>query len=279
MSFRKQWEPRLEKIAARLAKDEIDVEGQGRVIVRHYYCTTVMEIARHLRRFTRARDEQGQHDVLKILLKYYRYGHRGRFEIKRGRYRLDIVVDDEHLAISVKTIVDVTVEKVREKASLVLSLKREKRYPADRVWIAYFYKFKDHASPRKACKYLFCWIDIDITGIVDARTLNDDVMAVVQKSKTVVAEKLSVDDKIIIPVDNLMLVEEVERESHEKDELLEAKDDMIDQLEQEKAEMSRAIMEKDKVIDEKDKALGEERKASAEKDKTIAELKRQLGKK
>ena len=270
MSFRKQWEPLLERIAKRLAKDEIDVESRGRVTMRHYYCTSVMDIARHLRCFTRARDEQGQHDVLKILLKYYQYGRRGRFEIKRGRYRLDIVIDDEQLAISVKTIVDETVEKVRKKASLVLSLKREKHTPADRLWIAYFYKFKDSASPRKACKYLFCWIDIDITGVVDAQTLNEDLMAVVQKSKTVVAEKLGVDDKIIIPVDNIMLVEEVERESKEKDELLEAKDNMIDQLEQEKAEQARAIIEKNKEIAGKDKEI-------AEKDKEITELKKRLG--
>ncbi len=291
MSFRKQWEPVLEKIARRLVKDEVNAERQGRVNMRHYYCTSVMDVVRHLRRFTKARDEQGQHDVLKILLKYHRYGRRGRFEIKRDKYRLDIVIDDEHVAISVKTIVDVTVEKVREKTSLVLSLKQEKHYPADRVWIAFFYKFKDGASPRHACKYLLCWIDIDLTGVVDVRTLNEDVEAVVLKTKKLVAEKLGVDDKIIIPVDNIMLVEELEREGKEKDALLEANADLIDHLEEEKAEQARAIADKDKALVEKDKAIDEKDKAIDEKDKAIdekdkanatllkenAELKKRLG--
>jgi hypothetical protein len=272
MSFRKQWEPILEKIARRLAKDEINVERQGRVTIRHYYCTSVMDVVRHLRRFTKAKDEQGQHDVLKILLKYYQYGRRGRFEIKKGRHRLDIVIDDEHLAISVKTIVDVTVKKVREKASLVLSLKREQQYPADRVWIAFFYKFKDNASPKNACKYLFCWIDIDITGVVDTRTLNEDLMAVVLKTKKVVADKLDVDDEIIIPVDNIMLVEEMERESQEKDKLLEANADLIDHIEEEKAEQTHAIVDQAKTIANQAKAIAEKDKAIAEKDKANATL-------
>nr|MDO8109957.1 hypothetical protein [Candidatus Sigynarchaeota archaeon] len=278
MSFRKQWEPVLEKIAKRLAFDEIDVLSQGQVTAHHFYCTTVMDVARHLRQFTRAKDEQGQHDVLKILLKYYRYGRRGKFEIKHGRYRLDIAVDDGRLVISVKTIVDVTVEKVQEKASMVLSLKQEKKYSADRVWIAYFYKFKGQASPKKACKYLLCWIDIDISGVVDVQTLNQDLIAMVQKTKTAVAGKLGVDDKIIIPVDNIMLVEELERESKEKDdllgakdELLEAKDDVIDKLEQEKAEQGRAIIEKAKTIDEQTKTIDEQTKTIDEQTKTIDE--------
>jgi hypothetical protein len=276
LSFRKQWEPVLEKIARRLARDEINVECQGRVAMHQFYCTSVMEIARHLRRFTKAKDEQGQHDVLKILLRYYRYGRRGRFEIKKGRHRLDIVIDDEHLAISVKTIVDVTVKKVREKASLVLSLKHEQHYPADRVWIAFFYKFKDNASPKDACKYLFCWIDIDITGVVDAQTLNDDLMAVVLKTKKGVADKLGVDDEIIIPVENIMLVEEMEREGKEKDVLLEAKDDTIDRIEEEKAEQARALADKDKTIADKDKTIADKDKTIADKDKTIADMRKAI---
>jgi hypothetical protein len=276
LSFRKQWEPVLEKIARRLARDEINVERQGRVAIHHYYCTSVMEIARHLRRFTKAKDEQGQHDVLKILLKYYRYGRRGRFEIKKGRHRLDIVIDDEHLAISVKTIVDVTVKKVREKASLVLSLKREQHYPADRVWIAFFYKFKDNASPRDACKYLFCWIDIDITGVVDAQTLNEDLMAVVLKTKKAVAEKLGVDDEIIIPVDNIMLVEELEREGQEKDKLLEAKDDTIDRIEEEKAEQARALSDQAKALADKDKAIADQAKTIADMHKAVETLSKEI---
>ncbi|HME50572.1 MAG TPA: hypothetical protein VKM55_00005 [Candidatus Lokiarchaeia archaeon] len=249
MSMRKQWEPVLENVASRLAKDEIDVTSRGCAIARHYYCTSVMDVARHLRRFTKARDEQGQHDVLKILFKYYRYGRQGRFEIKNGIDRLDIWIDGAREAIEVKTIVDVTVAKVKGKASLILALRKKRHRRVDRAWIAFFYKFKGGASPKPACKYLLCWIDIDISGIVNAHELNQDLTMIMHESKIAVAKRISVDDNIIIPVDNIMLVEELERESKEKDDMLDAKDAII--------------AEKDEII--------------TKKDKTIAELKKRLG--
>jgi hypothetical protein len=150
LSMRKQWEPVLETVASRLAKDEIDVTSQGRAMARHFYCTSVMDVARHLRRFTRARDEQGQHDVLKILFKYYQFGRQGRFEIKNGIHRLDIFIEGAREAIEVKTVVDVTVAKVKAKASLILALRKKRRRHVDRVWIVFFYKFKGGASPKPA---------------------------------------------------------------------------------------------------------------------------------
>jgi len=256
LSMRKQWEPVLENVASRLVKDEIDVTSRGRATARHYYCTSVMDVARHLRRFTKARDEQGQHDVLKILFKYYRYGRKGRFEIKNGMYRLDIWIDGAREAIEVKTIVDVTVAKVKGKASLILALRKKRHRRVDRAWIAFFYKFKGGASPKPACKYLLCWIDIGISGIVNARELNQDLTMIMHESKIAVAKRISVDDNIIIPVDNIMLVEELERESKEKDAII---DDQA------------------KTIDDQATTIDDQATTIDDQATTIAELKKRLG--
>jgi hypothetical protein len=267
MSFRKQREPVLEKIAKRLAKDEINVERQGRVTTSHYYCTSVMDVVRHLRRFTMAKDPQGQHDVLKILFKWHRYGDRGRFEVKQGICRLDIWIDDTHEAIEVKTIVDVSVAKVKGKASLVLRLNSKQRRRVDRAWILFFEKFRGGASPREACKYLLCWVDIDVTGKASAREINKDLVILMHKSKAAVAEKLNVDEDIIIPVDNIMLVEDLERELDEKDKIIDEKDAALDKRD-------KIIDKKDKIIDKKDKIIADQAKVIADQAKAIAELKK-----
>jgi hypothetical protein len=99
-------------------------------------------------------------------------------------------------------------------------------------------------------------IDIDITGTVNARELNQDLAMIMHQSKANVANKISVDDNIIIPVDNIMLVEELERENKEKDDLLDTKDAII-------AEKDEILTKKDEIIDEQAK--------------TISALKKRLG--
>ena len=229
-----------------------------------------MQVARFLRRFTRAKDEQGQHDVLKILFKHYRYGAKGRYEVKHGIYRLDIWIDETHEAIEMKTIVDVTVEKVQEKAVAVVDLRDHKGRPVDRLWIAYFYKFHDGAGLATPCKYILVLLDVDLTGAVDVAALNEDLIAMSENGKHAVAAHLGINDKLIIPVDNIMLVEEVEREIKELKRENEEKDAFIDQVEEEKDKLIEALSEKEREN-------AELAKENAEFAKENAELKRRLG--
>ncbi|MHA1679592.1 MAG: hypothetical protein ACTSUE_01200, partial [Promethearchaeota archaeon] len=79
------------------------------------------------------------------------------------------------------------------------------------------------------------------------------VSQMVEESKRQVAEKLGVPYEIIIPVDNIILAEDLKRELAEKDKEL--------------AESKREIAEKDKKLAEKDetiKRLMEENKKLAE---------------
>ena len=256
MSIREKWEPILARIAARLGGDEVDVTSKDRVTVHHFYCTTVMEVVHCLRRFTRAKDEQGQHDMLKILFKWFLYGNRGRYEVKRGKYRIDIWIDDIHEAIEVKTLVDVSAVKLKGKLSMVLRLKEKKHRQLDKTWFVFFYKFKGDNSPKKACKYLLCLIDIDLTGKPNRSAINQDVVLTLHKSKATVAEKYNINEDIIIPVDNIMLAEDLEREIKEKDVIIE--------------DQAKALADKDKALADKDKAL-------MEREKKIAELQKRIG--
>nr|MDO8114435.1 hypothetical protein [Candidatus Sigynarchaeota archaeon] len=243
MSLREQWGPILKDIASRLPADEI-VPAKKRLVAIHvYYCHEVMAIASHLRKFTRASDAQAQHDVLKMLLKHRKFGDAGRFEVHEGPWRLDIYIGESHLIVQVKTIVKVAVDKLREKPVAVFE-----HEICDELWIAFFYKFKEDASPDPACQYLLVWIDINFADVTNVARLNKQLTAMVQKSKQDAAKKLGVAEDIIIPVDNILLTEELEREVRD---------------------LKKAMAENKKALAEKDKAL-------AEKDKAIADLKKRL---
>ncbi len=280
MASRKDWEPVLARLAPRLARDEVHADVAGMASVRYFYCTSVMGVVRLLRRLTRAKDVQAQHDVLKILFTRYVYGDRGKFETRRGIYRLDVVIDGGHHVIEVKTLVDMTIEKVRHAAMLATRQSVARNVPVDAVWIAFFYKFKGHRSPKRACKYILAFMALDLSGSPDMGSLNEQVSIMVQKSKKTVAEKLGVDNAIIIPVDNILLAEELERElkemEEETDKIIEEKDQRIDALEDEVATKDKLLLEKEKALLRKDKALLEKDKALLEKDKALSENEREI---
>jgi hypothetical protein len=70
------------------------------------------------------------------------------------------------------------------------------------------------------------------------------------KSKAAVVEKLDVDEDIIIPVDNIMLVEDLERELMEKDAALDEKETII-------ADQAKALAHKDKENADQAKTLAD----------------------
>ncbi|HME52285.1 MAG TPA: hypothetical protein VKM55_08710 [Candidatus Lokiarchaeia archaeon] len=236
MSLRDQWEPILKDIAGRLPDDEIYSAKKGTVAIHVYYCHDVMAIASQLRKFTRASDAQAQHDTLKILFKHAKFGAVGEFEVHQGPWRLDIYVAESHLIVQVRTIVKVTVDKLREKP--IAAFEQD---ICDQLWIAFFYKFKGDASPNPACKYLLEWIDINSASVTSISRLNKQLTAMVQKSKQAIAKKLDVSDEIIIPVDNILLAEELEREVRELKNKIAEKDEIIDNQANTIAELKKRL--------------------------------------
>jgi hypothetical protein len=99
------------------------------------------------------------------------------------------------------------------------------------------------ASPKKAYKYLISLVDINLSGVVDIDTLNEDLITMTTRGKQAAAARLGVSSKIILPVDNIILAEELERESKEKDDIIEAKDTIIDEQAKEIAELKKRLGE------------------------------------
>lgn len=78
-----------------------------------------------------------------------------------------------------------------------------------------------------------------VTGLEQQK--DQDLAMTIHVSKIAVAKKIGVEDNIIIPVDNIILVEELERENKEKDDLLDAKDAIIDDQARTIAELKKRL--------------------------------------
>jgi len=245
----KDREPAIKALVTDLLRDLIVLEHQAPVTVRVFFCEGVMAIVKYLREATHAKDVGATHHVFKILGKHAMYGERGRLEFSDKGERMDIYFEDTMVSISVKALVMATIKAIRGTTMAVFDAP-----PVDKIWIFFFYKFKDNTSPRPPCQYLITWIEVDSLEIDPTRT-SKQVITMVTKSKQKAAKQLGVPAKILVPVPNIIKVEDMEREIAELKE------------------------EKDVTLAKKDEALAEKDQALAEKDKEIAELKKQLAEK
>jgi len=202
----KEREPAIKALAPDLLRDIIVLEEQAPVTVRVFFCEGVMAVVKYLREATKAMETGATHHVFKILAKHARYGDRGRLEFSGKGERMDIYLEDAMVSISVKTLVMATIDVIRGTAMVVFD-----SAPVDKTWIFFFYKFKDGASPRPPCQYLITWIDIDSLDIDPAQTTRQ-VIKMVTKSKQKAAKQLGVPAKILVPVENIIKVEDMERE-------------------------------------------------------------------
>jgi len=86
----------------------------------------------------------------------------------------------------------------------------------------------------------------------------------VEKSKSFVAKDLGVEKEILIPVDGIILVEDLEAE--------------LESERNRNSELSEKLSERDKVIDDLSRKLSERDKMLSERDKIIDDLSRKLSK-
>jgi len=260
----KEREPAIKALAPDLLRDLIVLDSRAPVTIRIFFCDGVMAVVKYLRETTKAKELGATHHVFKILAKHAMYGDRGRVEFSDKGERMDIYFEDTMVSISVKALVMATIKVIRGTTMAVFD-----STPVDKTWIFFFYKFKDNASPRPPCQYLITWIEIDSLDIDPARTTKQ-VINMVTKSKQKAAKQLGVPAKILVPVENIIKVEDMEREVQEFKNVIDEKDRVID-------EKDKVIDEKDKVIDEKDRVIDEKDKVINEKDEEIAKLKNRLG--
>jgi hypothetical protein len=206
----KEREPVINALVPDLLRALVVLEAQPPVTVRVFFCEGVAAVVKYLREATKGMEPGATHHVFKILAKQAFYGDRGRMEVTSKGERMDIYFDDTMVSISVKTIVMATLKAIRGTTMAIFDAT-----PADKTWIFFFYKFKDGASPRPPCKYLITWVDIDSLDLDPPNRLTKQVITMVTKAKEKAAKQLGVPGKIMIPVQDIIKVEDLEREVSE----------------------------------------------------------------
>jgi len=235
--------------------------------IRYYHCKYIEELVRYIRDNTRAKHLGATHHVLNILFNQVEYSGKGVLEYTKGRKRYDCFLKKDSRIIEVKTIKHMTIEKLYNK---IVGVIESERSDADVLWVFYFYRMPEETTDgtKIACHYLLTFIGINIVE-QERKNLREELIELVERSKEKVAEKVRTLPRLIIPLENLVMVEDLKHDLEVKNKALEEKD--------------KALKEKDKVLKEKDKVLKSERKEkekimreSKEKDKVIKKMKEQL---
>ncbi len=237
--------------------------------IKYYYCGAISDLVDFIRKKTKAKELGATHHVLKALFRWVVYRDGAQLEVSKNQKRIDILVDGTQQAIEVKTLSEMKVYELWKKAMAVLESDHD--HP-DILWIFYFYRVlrPDRQSPpdfrkyeRSAptegdglaetqyCHYLLTYININVMQ-QDNELLKQDLITLVEESLKEVAKKIGRRPELIIPLENLIKVEDLERLVEEKEGVIA---DVI-------AEKERSIAEKDKII--------------ARKEREIEELKRKL---
>jgi len=212
------------------------------VYVRVYYCEGVMAIVEYIRDHTKGMEHGAQHHVFKILGKHAEFGDQGQLEVSSDAERMDIYIKESMVSVEVKTLTMATIETIRGTVMAAFE-----GNPADKTWIFFLYKFDGDASPRPSCAYLLTWVAIDSLDI-DFDRIADVVVTLVQKAKDKVAKKLGVPGRILIPVENIIKVEDLERELKEKTTIIDDQAQTIDDQAQTIDDQAQTIDDQAKEI-------------------------------
>lgn len=260
--------------------------------IKYYYCHAVTDLVQFIREKTKAKELGATHHVLKILFRWIVYQDRARLEITKDGRRVDIYVEDTRQEIEVKTISEMKLYELWQK---VLGVIESPSHKSDILWVFYFYRVNrtdiiqsseremgsltantysqalngsitcrtlDKPSSRdrrQDCHYLLTFIALDILE-QESDSLKQDLMRMVEDSVRQVAKKINTRPELIIPLENLIKVEDLERLVEEKDQALLDKDTIIQKKNYIIQEKDQAIQEKDHLIQEQEKTIRDLRK-------------------
>ena len=122
--------------------------------------------------------------------------------------------------------------------------------------------------------YLLVFVDILLTGVIDLTEINTELEKGTKKIGDEAAEKLDIPRTIILPLENVILVEDIKRELEKEREKreklskeLEERDKKLDEMSQKLKERDMKLDEMSKKLDEMSKKLDEMSRKLKEKDK------------
>ncbi|MHA1675075.1 MAG: hypothetical protein ACTSYI_15770 [Promethearchaeota archaeon] len=240
--------------------------------INYYFCDAIMDLVQFIREKTKAKELGATHHVLKALFRWIKYKDRARLEISKDGRRFDIYVDDTCQEIEVKTISQMKVYDLWKKALGVIESTTQK---PDSLWIFYFYRVKwpKNNDIRKksassihesnmlpsfdgmsTCHYLLVFISIDLV-LQDTNALKQDLIQLVEESLENVSKNLKIRPELIIPLENLIKVEDLERLVNDKDQALQNKDQALQNKDQTIQNQYILIQEKDQALQDKDKLI------------------------
>ena len=240
---------------------------QSALEIRYYHCKYIEELVRYIRDNTRAKHLGATHHVLNILFNQVEYSGKGVLEYTKGRKRYDSFLKKDSRIIEVKTIKHMTIEKLYNK---IVGVIESERSDADVLWVFYFYRMPEETTDgtKIACHYLLTFIGINIVE-QERKNLREELIELVERSKEKVAEKVRTLPRLIIPLENLVMVEDLKHDLEVKNKALEERDKALEEKYKVLKEKDKVLKEKDKVLKEKDKALKEKDKVLKEKDKAL----------
>ena len=101
---------------------------------------------------------------------------------------------------------------------------------------------KDNVKDLK-CKYFLIFLDILLSGVDDLTEINKELENGIKELIESGAEELDISKEIIIPLENVVFVEDLKRELEEKNRIIE---EIEKELIKEKLEKKRILEEKEK---------------------------------
>jgi hypothetical protein len=217
-----------------------------------------MDLAGFFREKTKAAEWGSQHHALKICFGRSHYGNQVIFEKMVNATRVDILLLEDMKIIEVKTLSDVSPDDVLDVTESVWL--QSPPHP-DILWIFFFEKI----SPPKAehnlkCQYLLVHIWVDLLGPFTEEKM-EALIRMVEESNEAVAKKLEIPRKWILPLENLVKVEDLERLVEERDQRLKEQDQRLKVEKKANQELKRQLKAQDqqlKTQDQQLKAQGQE---------------------
>jgi len=250
--------------------------------IHSYYCNTIMKLAEIIRTMGKSINKGLQHDIFKSIFAKLELNQKYVFEKYVDGQRRDILITESGKIIEVKTISNMSHKKIADLISYALDIKPE----IDRLWVFYFMHIDttqlDSASRKrlihenKECIYLLVFVDILLTGVIDLTEINTELEKGTKKIGDEAAEKLDIPRTIILPLENVILVEDIKRELEKEREKREKLSKELEERDKKLDEMSQKLKERDKKLDEMSQKLKERDMKLDEMSKKLDEMSKKL---
>ncbi|MHA1253113.1 MAG: hypothetical protein ACTSRP_24220 [Candidatus Helarchaeota archaeon] len=226
---------------------------------RSYYCKNVSRLVDELKKGY-VRDNTLTHDVLRSLFANILFVDKLESEYYENGHKIDLYLPKNDLRIEIKTICNMDLDKIYKRVKIVIKLP----YDIDVLWVFYFKKIDFSILNDKInrsininklkikCIYFLVFIQIVLNGEVELSDLNSEIKEGIKELEEKEAEKLGITGEIIIPLENLVMVEDLKKELEEKEKVLKEKEKVLKEKENELKEKEKEL-EKEKLAKEKEK--------------------------